>query len=122
MSEVGPHSRPHVLAKLDGRTREARLMRSVREDLINHIGGKPTVTQSALIERAAMLTLHISLMDEKALASMGAPLSERDSREYLAWSNALVKIMHSLGVEPAKQSDKPKGPSLSDIIGQRVAA
>lgn len=116
MRKIGPHSRPNVLAKLDGRTREAQLMRKVREDLTQHIGGSPSATQAALIERAAWLSLHVALMDEKTMQPDAGPLSERDSRQYLAWSNALTRILRDLGADKAKPA-KPRQ-TLADIIKQ----
>ena len=96
MPPIGPYSRPDRLAKLDRRTRESRLMQSVVRDLTKHVGGKPSATQSALIERAAMLTLHLALMDAR-LAERGDGPSERDSRQYLAWSNSLSRLLRDLG-------------------------
>ncbi|OQP86024.1 hypothetical protein BTR14_13150 [Rhizobium rhizosphaerae] len=120
MHEVGPHSRPNVLAKLDGRRREAKLMQKVRKELSEHIGGKLTAPQRALIERAAMLTLHLALMDAKVLEEDAGPLSERDSRQYLAWSNALTRIMRDLGADK-KPGQKPKL-SLKDLLAQGATA
>ena len=91
---IGPYSRPNVLAKLDGRTREAALLRRVRADLTAHVGGHPTATQRALIDRAALLSLHVALFDARALESGG--LSERDSRSYLAYSNSLSRCLRAL--------------------------
>ena len=85
MSRIGPYSTPTVLAKLDGRTREARLMQKVRDDLTGHLGGDLTAPQTALVERAAWLSLHVALMDEKMLEEGEGALSERDGRQYLAW-------------------------------------
>ena len=58
-SGVGPYSKPATLAKLDGRTREARLMRDTRAALTRHVGGSPSATQRMLVERAATLSLHV---------------------------------------------------------------
>lgn len=119
MREIGPHSRPNVLAKLDGRRREARLMQTVREEFTEHVGGNPTATQRALIERAAWLTLHVSLMDQKLLEQgEGATLSERDGRQYLAWSNSLTRTIRELGIKPG--SGQPRQ-SLADRIASRKA-
>lgn len=97
MREIGPHSRPNVLAKLDGRRREARLMQSFRNELTDQMGGKPDAAQRALIDRACWLHLHVSLFDAKLVEDDGTPLSERDGREYLAWSNALTRILSKIG-------------------------
>ena len=104
MREIGPHSRPNVLAKLDGRRREARLMQTVRAELTEHVGGNPSATQKALIERAAWLTLHVSLMDQKLIEQgEGSTLSEHDSRQYLAWSDSLQRILRDIGLLQRKR-------------------
>ena len=54
MSQIGPYSRPATLAKLDGRTRESRLMQTARAELSAHVGGKPSAVQRRLIDRACM--------------------------------------------------------------------
>lgn len=118
MRPLGPHSRPNVLAKLDGRRREARLMQTVRDDLTRHVGGNPSAPQKALIDRAAWLSLHIALMDAKLLEGDG-PLSERDSREYLAWSNSLTRCLRSLGMGEAPVE---KTPSLADYLRDKGQA
>jgi hypothetical protein len=71
------------------------LMKRVREDLTRHVGN-PSAVQRALIDRAAMLTLHVALFDARALEAGG--LSERDARQYLAYSNSLTRTMAQLGI------------------------
>jgi hypothetical protein len=44
-----------MLAKLDRRTREARLLAAARAKRTSHVGGAPSHVQKALIERAARL-------------------------------------------------------------------
>jgi hypothetical protein len=44
------------LPKVDGRSTLGKLMRQVRADLIRHVGGRPSATQTMLIERAVTLT------------------------------------------------------------------
>ena len=95
---IGPHSRPHMLAKLDQRTRESRLLKAVRRDLTAHVGGKPSATQRALIERAARLSLYIEVMDRESMST--GTMTERNSRQYLAWVNALRLALRELGWAP----------------------
>ncbi|MDF3625776.1 hypothetical protein [Brytella acorum] len=115
MRKIGPYSRPEALLKMDGRTRYARVLKKVRADLIAHVGGKPSPTQLALIERAAWITLHMTLMDGHMLQG-GAP-AERDARQYLAWSNTHARIMRALGLESAAASPE----TLSAYISERAA-
>jgi hypothetical protein len=67
-----------------------------------------------LIERAAWLCLHLALMDARA-DERGELLSERDNRQYLAWSNALTRLMRQLG--PAAASAPPV--DLRDFLMKR---
>ncbi len=99
MPGIGPYSRPSVLAKLDGRTREAKLLAAVRADLGTHLGGAPSATQRRMIERAAWLTLHVAQLDAKAVE--GGGLTDHDHRTYLAWSSALTRLLRQLGTKAA---------------------
>jgi hypothetical protein len=96
---IGSHCAPHILAKLDGRTREARLMREARAELTAHVGGKPSATQRALIEQAAQLRLRIATMDRR-YAETGE-MTAHDSRTYLAWANSYSRLLRQLGLKGA---------------------
>jgi hypothetical protein len=99
------------MANVTTRTIEGRLIRDVRADLMKHVGGTPSATQRALIERAVMLTVQLSRMDAKALRE-GA-MSDHASREYLAWSNTLT----ALGLA----GPKPKARTLAEARGEVAA-
>lgn len=111
MPALSPEFKPDALLKLDRRTREARLLATIRRDLTAHVGGKPSTIQRALIERAAMLTLHLALIDERSL-SEGGRMSDHDSRQYLAWSNTYARTIARLGMT----GTKPTALSLSDYL------
>ncbi len=107
---IGPYSRAHVLANLDGRTREKRQVRATIAHLTAHVGGDPTATEQRLIERAAWLELHLDMMDRRG-AERGS-LSERESRSYLAYENSYRRSLAQLGLARRK----PAGPSLRDYL------
>ena len=113
---MGPYSRPKALEKLDGRTRNGRLLKAKRAELTAHLGGKPSATQRALIDRAAWLMLHVALIDERT--AEGKPMTECDSRTYLAWSNSLVRTMRALGFASVAE----RKPTLADHLASRTAA
>jgi hypothetical protein len=117
MKALAPYHRPATLAKLDGRTKEARLMREVRADLNAHIGGTLSITQRALIERAVHLTLQVCLIDRKA-AEAGGTMTEMNSRTYLAWSNSLTRTLKELGLKGAAQ----RMPTLADHFASRATS
>jgi hypothetical protein len=110
---IGAYSRPKAMAKLDGRTVEARLMRETRANLEKHVGGTPSAVQQALIEQAVQLRLRLAVMDSK-FAQTGSQ-TEHDSRTYLAWANSYSRLLRLLGMKgPA-----PKVPTLAEIRGDR---
>jgi hypothetical protein len=115
MPRIGPHSRPDKLQIVDGRLAEAKLMARVRAELTQHLGGSPSATQRILIDRAAALSLRIHLMDRESARSGG--MSERNGRQYLAWSNALTRVLKQIGLKGV--ADKP--PSLQDYLAGRSA-
>jgi len=97
---IGPYSRPTVLAKMDQRTREARLVRETRAELVKHCGGRPSATQRALIEQAAQIRLRLACMDRTFAESRGT-MTAHDSRTYLAWSNSYSRLLRQLGLQGA---------------------
>jgi hypothetical protein len=106
--QIGPYSRPHRLASIDGRTKEAALMRHTRAALIAHVG-QPSAVQAALIERAVWLTLGCAQLDRK-LAN-GVAFTQHDHNSYISWSNALSRTLRALGLKepaasPADQMDQ----------------
>ncbi len=89
------------------------MLRKARAALTAHVGGNPSATQRALIDHATMLTLHLHMLDEKALRAAGV-MTEHDSRTYLAWNNSLTRTLRELGLKGAPE----KVPSLADIMAR----
>ena len=115
MTTLGPYSRPKAIAQMDGRTREAKLLRETRADLIAHLGGTATATQRALIDRAAWLTLHVAQLD--ARTAEGKAMTEHDSRHYLAWSNSLTRTLSAIGLKGTARPAK----TLQQHVAERAA-
>jgi hypothetical protein len=109
--QIHPYSRPDTLAKLDQRTKEARLIRETRAELLAHVGAKPSATQRALIEQLAQIKLRLAVMDRK-FAETGAQ-TDHDSRTYLAWANSYARLLRQLGSLP-----KERGPALAEYLAQ----
>jgi hypothetical protein len=117
--KVAPSERPMRWAG-NGRSREAQLYRSHRDELIRHVGGKPTTVQSILIHRLAWVQVHLARMDERSFRDGG--LSDHATREYLAWTNTVSRMLQALGVEnPSAKLLKAPELSLADHIASRRA-
>ena len=77
-------------------TREARLYRALRTELIQHVGGSPSITQRALIDRLAWLQLQLAKMDERMMRT--GEMSDHAGRQYLAWANSVARMLGQLGL------------------------
>ena len=99
------------MGKIDGRRREAKLMRDVVDDLTAHVG-TPSPVQRLMIERAA-LHLRLILMDEQI--EPGGMMPERQAREDVCWHNAYVRTLARLsGLTGA--AERP--PSLTETVSE----
>jgi hypothetical protein len=116
MPPIGPGSRPERFAKLDGRTRLAKLSKTLRSELTAHVGGNPSATQSMLIGQAVQLQLHLALLDKQT--ADGVEMNGHDSRYYLAWSNSLARLLTRIGM---KAAPVPKA-TLADHLAARSGA
>jgi hypothetical protein len=110
------HSKLHSLWEIDQRTKEAMLMRRVRDELVEHLGGRPSITESLLIERACMLALKCAQLDAKILA--GETLTMHDNQHGLAWNNAFRRTLIELGLEP--RAPAARETDLGDWIIQQT--
>ena len=116
---MGPYNQPQRLKKLDGRTKISKLAVETRLALIDHLGGAPSATQLATIERIVWLTVKCALLDQRILAGTD---TEYDSKTYLAWSNSLRRALRDLGTAPAAPPPPSLATILSEIADQRKAA
>ena len=80
-------------------------MCGTRAALIAHVGGKPSVVQQTLIERACQLQIRIAMMDRDFAA--GGVQTLHDSRTYLGWSNSLTRTLRELGSGAPLTSRQP---------------
>ncbi len=101
------------LPGLDGRSRETRLIRQLHAELIRHVGGKPSVTQAAIIDQLVQLRVRIATMD-RAFAETG-DTTGHDTKTYLAWANSYARLLRHLGLKGV--AERP--PSLADHLRAR---
>jgi hypothetical protein len=120
MPKLGAYSKEIVLARPDGRTKEARCLQQMRGALIKHLGGEAIITplQRALVERASMLQLRCAVLDGKILDST---FSEYDAKTFLAFSNSLTRTLAALGLEPAAAPKMSFADQMSLIASQDAA-
>lgn len=86
--------------KVDRRTIVGRDASAFRASLVRHVGGAPSPTQHALIELSVQHRMRLVMMDMR-FAEAGE-MTEHDSRQYLAWANALARTLVKLGAEASR--------------------
>ena len=119
MPKLGAYSKEIVLARPDGRSKEARLLQQKRRELLFHIGKNPSPLKIALVERASMLQLRCAALDEKIL---DGSFTECDAKVYLAFSNSLTRTLSALGLEPAKPEPGSAVAAHLALIASRAEA
>jgi hypothetical protein len=92
-------------------------MEAARASLTRHIGGAPSEVERVLIERCARLQLFIEVMDRRALEA--GSMSERDSKQYLAWTGQLRLCLRELGT---KAAEPEKTASIASIVARHKAS
>ena len=122
MGRLGPYS-THLRAlssdRLDGRTREARVLKATRNELIKLLGRSPNAGELAFIERLAWLQLRLAALDRKLL---DGDFTEFDASVYNAHVNSFGRALVKLGVLGGKPGRAGKAPlTVGDILAKRVA-
>ena len=103
---------------VDARTRAGRAVRLLKARLLAHLGPHPTPAQVVLVEQLLQLKLRLAVMDANFLAGDGK-LSAHDGRQYLAWSNSLVRGLKTLGLDAFAAETAP---SLADALAAGAQA
>jgi hypothetical protein len=101
---------------MDGRSKEARLVRHLTAELVAHCGGNPSVTQREIIERIGQIKLRIAVMD-RAFTEAGT-MTPHDAAHYYAAANTLTRLLARLGLQGAPTPT----PTLADYLASRDAA
>lgn len=83
-------------ARLHGNCGARVAARRLRASLVSHCGGNPSAVQLAIIEQCEELKIRLAVMDEQFIAT--GSRSAHASRDYLAWSNSLVRLLRQLGL------------------------
>jgi hypothetical protein len=91
-------------------------VKSLRAELIAHVGGAPSTTQRLMIDQCCALQLRLALMD--ADGERIDVMTERNQVQYLAWSGALTRLLDKLGMQPTKA----RVPTLREHLAAKAPA
>jgi len=104
---------------LDGRTKEARILKSMRKELSALLGRAPNAGELALIERLAWLQLRLATLDRRLL---DGKFTQFDASVYNAHLNSFARGLQKLGVlGNDRRRAAQQGLTVADILAKRVA-
>ncbi len=101
--------------QLDGRSRFAKAVKALRNDLLQDLGGSPSTQERLILDRAIYKTIRLSSFEA---ASMNDQASEKESREYLAMANSLRLDLQSLGLARREAPEEDLKTYISRTYGQ----
>jgi hypothetical protein len=118
--QMPPHPGRTRLAKLDGRTREARFIAKLRADLVRHVGGSPSITEAELIDMACDIAFEIEAMKRRR-ADRDATLSLHDHRAFLAYQNTFRRTLAALGMKGAEARPQSLAERMAAAAARRAS-
>lgn len=107
---------------VDGRTKQARLRKATKLELLRLLGHEPSPPQLVVIEQMSWLTVQIATLDAKMAA--GA-ITNHDLNVYLAIGHQFAKHASSLGfLAQPERRPRPRRDSLTiaDLLHGKEAA
>lgn len=93
--EVGVFSRHRSLVTVDLRSKAGRILKTIREDLTNQLGGAPTPAEALLIQSASIKAVRLYLMSDVLLERGDITNDEK----CLAWVNSMRMDLTALGLK-----------------------
>jgi hypothetical protein len=96
--------------RLHGLCQERQDAAKLRAALIEHVGGRPSPVQLAMIDALAALKVKIAVFDSRFIEESG--MSPHARRDYLAFVNSYTRTLRLLGLKGAPE----RGPSLAEIL------
>jgi hypothetical protein len=100
------------LDRLDWRTHPGRIARDLTAELVQHLGGEPTVVQRLLIERIVKAKLQLDVLGDKLETG---EWTAHDTRTYAGLSNAYRLALRELD---RMKLNKATAPDLEEVIAQ----
>jgi hypothetical protein len=88
---------PVGLRRLDRRTRLAKALRAVKQELTVALGGDLSPQQEILVDRAAFLVFRVSTFEGMLIA--GKEYNPSVDNIYLCWCNTLRRTLEALGLK-----------------------
>lgn len=87
----------------------------MERQLIEHVGGAPSITQRLLIDRAIKTRLQLDALDEKLAAGNW---TAHDQRTFGGLQNAFRLTLRELGIAPSAPDPRAAGRAALDGIGR----
>lgn len=116
---VGPYSktlrRGVIGTSIDGRSALGRFMRDMEKQLVDHVGGKPTLPQRLLIDRMVKVRVQLDLLDDKLASGEWTP---HDSRTYGGLLNAFRLLAREIGIKDGDAAPKTRRARMDAVYAK----
>jgi hypothetical protein len=110
--QLGPYSRRlqrgSLSQSVDGRSATGRFVRALEAELVEHLGGNPSIVQRLLIERLIKVRVQLDLLDSRLGTEGWTP---HDARTYGGLLNAYRLTAREIGLR-AQPPPPPKSIGL----------
>jgi hypothetical protein len=84
--------------------KQGRFVRALEAELVEHFGGRPSIAERLLIDRAVRLRVMLDMFDEKIASGNFTP---HDQRTYGGLSSQFRLVLRELGVKASAAASKP---------------
>ena len=92
------HGGYRQLRQLDGRSREAKILREIQAALVEALGGNPSPQEFLILKGACVKALRCSAMEHEILSRDG-DVPDSLQHDYLRWSRELRSDLLALGLD-----------------------
>jgi hypothetical protein len=93
--QIGPFSRDRSIVTVDLRYRAGRILKQVRDDLTQQLGGAPTAAEALMIQAASVKAVRLYMMSD-VLLERGDIHSDEKA---LSWANSMRMDLMALGLK-----------------------
>lgn len=98
---IGPYSKPKAYRYIDGRRSEARIMNHIKQALVAHCGGKPSVAEDIIIRMVVIDLVRLRLLSGRMLDE---DVGDRDIKLYDRLQHSIRRHLKTLGIRGREQA------------------
>lgn len=100
---IGPYSKEKAFRHIDGRRSEAIIMKRMKDDLVRHCGGKPSIAEEMIISMVVVDWVRLRLLVSRMTSD---DVGDRDIKLYDRLQHSVRRSLISLGLSSREKAPK----------------